>query len=266
MNTLIRTSFFFSLVLVFLTSEAPAQDSWGNFKGKIKVTGEVPPIDAEKINKDVATCLADKKPPKDDNLIVNKEGGIRDVFVMMYLKKEEPPVHPMYEELKKKPVELDNKDCRFTPHALFVRTGQTLRLKNSDDVGHNCHIKCFNNEHNVNVPQDKDVDLSMAEKEKVPGLVVCDIHPWMDAVIMIRDEPYVAITDKDGSFEIKNVPAGEWKFQFWHRKCGYMKKLEVPGSEVGRRGEIEVKIEADKTLDLGVLTIDGSAFEKKNKK
>jgi plastocyanin len=184
---------------------------------------------------------------------------------MMYRRKgdPEPAVHPDYEKAMQQPVVLDNKLCRFEPHALFVRSGQTLRLKNSDDVGHNCHITLFNNEANVNIPIGEYVDVKLKQPEKVPGNVVCDIHKWMDAVLLVRDEPYVAITDSDGRFEMANIPAGTWKFQFWHRRAGYMKQLQVPGMKTGRRGEIEVTIKDGETLDLGQLMIDGSVFKTK---
>ena len=251
--------------LVFSTCTVPtlfAQDAWGHLKGMVQATGELPEIDREEINKDVESCLVGKVAPLDDNLVVGKDGGLRDVFVMMYLKDEEVPIHPSYEETKDKPVVLDNKNCRFKPHAIFLRVGQPLHLKNSDKVGHNCHGKFFNNGFNVNVPQDDVVKLKLSDKEKVPGLIVCDFHPWMDSVALVREEPYVAITNEKGEFEIKNIPAGKWKFQFWHRKGGYLRKLEIPGHKVGRRGEIEIDIESDKTLDLGKMTIDGKALNK----
>ena len=252
-----------SLLLMASWSQlASGQDAWGHLKGQIKVFGELPEIPPEKINKNAAVCLADREAPLDDNLLVGKVGGLRDAFVMMYLKDEEPAVHPSYAEAMKRPVVLDNKNCRFAPHAFFIRVGQPLHLKNSDKTGHNCHAKLFNNEFNVNVPQDDFVELTLKEREKVPGTIVCDIHPWMDAVALVRNEPYVAITDDKGNFEIKNIPAGEWKFQFWHRKSGYMRDLEVPGKKVGRRGEITIEIEADATLDLGELKIDGKEFDK----
>ncbi len=251
-----------TVILMVCVVDSSAQEQWGNLKGQILLEGLVPEIPKEVINKDVATCLADREAPADDNLVVGKDGGLRDAFVMMYLKKEKPAVHPSYESVLKNPIEIDNKDCRFAPHALFVRAGQVLRMKNSDDVGHNCHGKMFNNEFNINIPTGEFVDLTLKENEKVPGSIVCDIHPWMDAVILVRDEPYVAITDDKGNFEIKNVPAGTWKFQFWHRKTGYMKKLNVPGRKVGRRGEIEIEIKDGETLDLGTLKIAGQEFTK----
>ncbi len=261
----LQRSFFVGLVVwtAAISQGFSQSEGWGNLKGTILVTGSTPPVETEIIDKDQPTCLADREAPLDDNLVVSGNGGLRDAFVMMYLKrgKPVPAVHPDYERTLQQPVVLDNKLCRFEPHALFVRTGQTLRLKNSDDVGHNCHITLFNNEANVNIPINEHVDVKLKQSEKVPGNVVCDIHRWMDAVLLVRDEPYVAISDADGRFEIANIPAGTWTFQFWHRRAGYLKQLQVPGMDTGRRGDIEVTINDGETLDLGQLTIKGSAFK-----
>lgn len=238
------------------------EGEWGHLTGKFVVTGEVPEIKAEDIIKDQAFCLADGVAPKDDNLVVGADGGLRDVYVMMYLKSGDPPaVHPSYEATANEPVVLDNIKCRFVPHAVFLRTGQTFRLKNSDDVGHNFHVKTFRNELNVNCPIGDNVDVTLDEADKTPGNVVCDVHPWMDSVILVRDEPYVAISAEDGSFKIENIPAGDWKFQFWHVKCGYMRPLKVDGYKVGRRGEISLSIKDGETLDLGEMQIAGEALD-----
>ena len=135
-------------------------------------------------------------------------------------------------------------------------------MKNSDPVGHNCHIITFNNEHNINLPANGSVVLVLENPERAPGEVKCDIHPWMDSVIMIRDNPYVTFTDANGEFKIENVPAGKWKFQFWHKKCGWLSKLEVEGAEVGRRGEFEVEIVADQETDLGKMHLPAEAIKK----
>lgn len=239
------------------TSVATQDGEWGHLTGRILVTGELPELEPENINKDMDTCLAEGDPPNDDNLIVGNDGVLKDVFVMMYLKGSDPPaVHPSYDEAKNIPVVIDNSECRFVPHALFVRTGQTFRMKNSDDVGHNCHVKTFANEENVNVPVNDHVDVTFSEVDKSPGPIGCDIHPWMDALLVVRDEPYVSISAEDGTFRIENIPAGEWKFQFWHKKWANMRKLEVEGYDVGRKGEISVTIVDGETLDLGDMTID----------
>lgn len=245
----------------------PGDDAWGHLTGRIVVQGEVPDSQPENVanSPDKAVCLVDGKVPLDDNIVVNDDGGLRDVFVMMYLgrNEEEPDYHPSYKELKEaQSLAIDNVKCRFEPHALFVRTGQKLTLKNSDPIGHNCHIVTFNNEHNINLPPGGSLDLVLEHSEKVPGEVKCDVHKWMDGVLMVRDNPYVAITDAEGNFTIENIPAGKWKFQFWHKKVGYLRALDVKGKKVGRRGEVEFEITQDQSLDLGNLSLPAEAFKK----
>lgn len=253
--------------LVCICGFAPAQEtgSWGHLRGKILLQGEAPPISAEPLdnNADKTHALIDGEVPLDNNLIIGSGGEIKDVLVMMYLApgEEEPGYHPSYEVAKNQPVTIDNVKCRFEPHTVFVRSGQKLVLKNSDPVGHNCHIITFNNEHNINLPANGTAELVLEKPEKAPGEVKCDIHPWMDSVIMIRDNPYVAFTDAQGQFRIENIPAGKWKFQFWHKKVGWGSKLEIAGYQVGKRGEIEVEIKTGETLDLGVLKLPSSAIK-----
>ncbi len=248
------------------TTAVNAQQGWGTLKGQVVISGDAPEVAVEKIDDhpDKALCLVDGELPKDDNIVVDENGGLRDVFVMMYVKGkgEDAPIHESYsEDNDDQELSIDNVNCRFVPHALFVRTGQTVLLKNSDTVGHNCQITTFNNECNINLPAGDGVPIKFDKSDKIPGMVNCKMHEWMDGVVLIRDNPYVAITDSAGNFEIKNVPAGEWDFQFWHNKAGYMKKLESGTYKFGRKGEAEVEIANEAETDMGKLEFPVKAFK-----
>ncbi|MEM7783622.1 MAG: carboxypeptidase regulatory-like domain-containing protein [Planctomycetota bacterium] len=251
----------------FASFVAAQEEGWGNLTGQIVVAGDAPKNDEEPVgsNKDRAACLVDGKVPLDDAIVVSDENELKNVFVIMYTGRganKPDSFHPMYDKSKTATMTLDNQKCRFVPKALFARTGQKLALKNSDGVGHNCRIATFNHEHNVNIPPNSSVEITLGDDDdKLPGDVFCDIHKWMDSIIFVRENPYVAITDENGKFMIENIPPGEWTFQFWHKKAGYMKTLEVDGYKLGRRGETEIKIEAGKELDLGKLTFDAGDFK-----
>lgn len=252
--------------LISLVNIADADEGWGTLKGQVVVTGDVPenPVEPIDDHPDKSICLVDGELPRDDNIVVGDSGGLRDVYVMMYTKGKgaDAPIHESYSaDDEAEQVSIDNVNCRFVPHALFVKTGQSVLLKNSDSVGHNCHITTFNNEHNVNLPAGGDVEITLDKSDKVPGQVKCDVHKWMDGVVLVRDNPYVAITDSAGKFEIENVPAGEWEFQFWHKKAGYMKKLESGSYKFGRKGEAEVTIEDGGQLDMGTLEFPAKSFK-----
>jgi hypothetical protein len=48
----------------------------------------------------------------------------------------------------------------------------------------------------------------------------CDIHGWMTAFIGVISHPYFAVSDRAGSFEIANVPVGQYSIQAWHERYG----------------------------------------------
>ncbi len=50
------------------------------------------------------------------------------------------------------------------------------------------------------------------------AVLLCNIHAEMSAWIVIRQNPYFSITDKDGNFEIKDVPAGNYTLDVWNEK------------------------------------------------
>ena len=267
---LFSLSLLFGFAVSSLVGTLQAQDDaeWGHLTGQIVVSGELPAPELEDVagSPDKAACLVDGKVPADDGIVVNDKKQLRDVFVFMYVGRganKPGKIHPSYDEKKKVKLTLDNQKCRFVPKAVFARAGQTLVLKNSDAVGHNCHITTFQQEHNINIPANKEVELQLKDDaDKIPGEVRCDIHKWMDSVIFIRDNPYVAITDAEGKFKIENLPPGDWQFQFWHKKAGYLKTLEIKGYKPSRKGVIDATITKAKTLELGTLTLPAEALAK----
>ncbi len=239
---------------------------WGNLKGRILVEGTwVPPEDLHP-DKDREFCMADGHAIVDETVVVGKDNGVRDAFVTLYLARGDapPPVHPSYDELKKSAVALDNKQCRFEPHAVFVRTGQVLRMTNSDKIGHNIHT-LNSDEKNKTVPVGGSIEVTYEQTDKVPADVECNIHPFMKGLLLVRDDPYASITNDNGEFSIQNVPAGKWKFQFWHKKTGYMSMLQRDGKAfLERRGEFELEIKDGQTVDLGDLKLAVEVLSKKD--
>ena len=45
--------------------------------------------------------------------------------------------------------------------------------------------------------------------------VRCDVHPWMNAYIGVFENGWFALTGDDGSYEIRNVPPGDYTLIAW---------------------------------------------------
>ena len=54
--------------------------------------------------------------------------------------------------------------------------------------------------------------------------VACDVHAWMEGWVIVVDNPYVALTDTHGRFEIGDIPPGEYSLSMWHEQLGEVTK------------------------------------------
>ena len=62
--------------------------------------------------------------------------------------------------------------------------------------------------------------------------VRCNNHPWMNAFINVSATPFFAVTDADGHFEIKGLPAGTYTLAAVHEKMG---EQTIDGDGCSRR-------------------------------
>ncbi len=242
------------------SSSDGASGEWGSLKGRFVFVGDVPPVVELTADKDVEVCGKHKL--VNEELVVSDDKGIANIVI--FVRDKDVKVHPdIADGSKAGKIELDNKDCRFQPHVTFVQAGQELVLKNSDTVGHNSNIATLKNPpSNSLIPAGGDVSVTFKTGEAIPSQVTCNIHPWMKGWLVVRDNPYGAVTSSDGSFEIKNLPVGEVELQFWHEKAGYISEMTVGGkAESVSRGRKKVEVVASGT-DLGEMNLDASLFEK----
>ena len=79
---------------------------------------------------------------------------------------------------------------------------------------------------------------------KKPGItrVECDAHGWMLAWIYAADNPYYAVTQKDGTFSIADVPPGSYTLVAWHEYTG---ETEMPVT-VKAKETVQLPIELKK--------------------
>jgi plastocyanin len=119
------------------------------------------------------------------------------------------------------PATIDQKGCQYHPHVLGLMAGQSVAIKNDDPTTHNIHpTPKDNREWNESQgPQAAPIDKSFA-REEIMLPVKCNQHPWMKMYINVVKSPFFAVTDKDGKYEIKGLPPGDYTIAFVQEKLG----------------------------------------------
>jgi hypothetical protein len=177
---------------------------------------------------------------------VGPNKGLADVIVML------KGVPAKSADASAAPAVIDQKGCLYVPQIIALQTGQKLVAKNSDPQLHNIRL-------NPTAPANVDASsgkLSMAQSPGAADLTYtfpapenfmklqCDVHPWMFAWVTVIDNPYFAVTGKDGKFTIKNVPPGKYTISALHYKLakeGVDKQVEVKDSGANVDFTLEVK-------------------------
>ena len=200
----------------------------GNIVGTIMFEGSAPSLSprvpAGASVKDKEYCSVNAVP--NESLVVGGNGGLANVFI--YLDKapdwykHTPPEEAMT---------IDQKGCKFTPHAFLSQVGQTVNIINSDGCAHNTNIGFVSNRKfngTINANDATGVPIVPEKAEKIPVKTVCDFHNWMECFVFVVDHPFAAVTDENGKFEIKGLQPGKYTFRVWHETGDLLeRKLEV---------------------------------------
>jgi len=159
-----------------------------------------------------------------------KNGRLQNVFI--YIKEG---LEGRVFAIPSEPVTVDQVGCLYRPRVLGIQAYQPLAIRNSDPLFHNVHAR---------PRQNKGWNFSMSSKGKTatkrfvePEIMIplkCDIHGWMKAYVGVLDHPYFQISGPDGSFELSEVPPGEYLLEAWHEKLGTRTHRVVLGAK-GRK-------------------------------
>ncbi len=170
-----------------------------------------------------------------EDLVLSKKGGIKNAVI--FIQGSVPSAKPFPKEQS---FSIDQKKCRFEPHVKIVPAGKDLLVTNSDGILHNFHTNGLTNP-SLNKAQPKSLP-QMIVKFLRPEIfsVVCDVHSWMKAWIVVAAHPYYTITDDEGKFQLTDVPAGDYTLRLWHETLGEREK-RVLVSE-GESTKLEFKL------------------------
>lgn len=187
----------------------------GDVTGKVTFKGKPSAGTRLRMDADKYCKTVHKEAVFSEDVVVNKNGTLKNVLV--YVK--DGLSGKKFDALKTKAV-FDQQGCVYVPHVMGLQTGQEVEILNSDPTLHNVHtLSSANPSFNAAQPVK---GMKFTKKfEKVESFrVKCDVHPWMSAYLGVFSHPFFAVTNGDGSFTIKGLPAGEYTLEAWHEKYG----------------------------------------------
>jgi len=235
-----------ALIVTFLGATLEAEDKkdapkpgTGILRGRVVYTGKRPPPKSVRIPEFGIVggkfCRARGKIP-DETALVDEKGGLANTVILIDESHELPAPKP-----KKVVVRLEG--CRFEPHVTIAPTGSTLRVETSDDILHypnGRRVLLFESEVSKKKPYTHPKKL---ERTGVVDLR-CSFQPWEKGRLHIVQNDFVAVSAKDGSFEIRDIPPGTYRFEIRHER--YADKV------FGRSIRKEFTIHAGKVTDARI--------------
>jgi plastocyanin len=134
-------------------------------------------------------------------------------------------------------VRLSQRGATFNPGVLPVVRGSKVDMTNDDWVAHNVFAKS----------EAKPFDLGLYGQDKQKVVVFdklgavqlfCSIHPRMNAVILVLQNPFFTKPARDGRFKLENVPEGVYNIKVFRSggEDGARMKVKVPAA-----GSVEIR-------------------------
>jgi hypothetical protein len=190
----------------------------GSISGSVKLSGTAPHMKVIDMSKDPYCAKQhESEPVKMENVVVSGD-ALQNVvlYISEGLTGNEATAVPSEEPT------FDQKGCMYIPHVLAVDVNQKFKVITSDQTTHNIHPLPAPGSGNIGWNKSQPPGAPPIEtswKAAEPISVKCNIHPWMHGWHMVVKGPF-AMTGNDGSYTIKNVPAGSYTVTAWQEDLG----------------------------------------------
>lgn len=211
--------------------------------GVIHFTGSAPePVQID-MGMDPGCTISNHQPNFSQQYVV-KHGALANVYV--YVKQG---LEGKNFAIPSTPVILDQKGCRYDPHVIALMAGQTLQVLNSDPTMHNVHAQPnapSNPQWNMSqMPKGAPIEKTFHDPEAMMPFK-CNQHPWMKAYVNIAANPFYAVSDADGKFEIKGLPPGEYTIAAVHEAAGEQTQKVTVGAKEDKTVEFSFASQGDR--------------------
>lgn len=196
----------------------------GAIKGMVHFTGDLPQPAAFKLNRypDQGYCgaLSDGSGYRLlREVLVGPQGGLKDVIITIEGVKSGKPF-----ELEA--TKLEANICQFVPYVSVMRNEHPLIVQNLDSVAHDLQVyerdweHIFIMFHRPALTKGGTQDFVRFTGDRRGVIMQCGMHPYMQGHGLAVDNPYYAVTAREGMFDIRDLPAGTYRIKAWHPTLG----------------------------------------------
>ncbi len=201
-------------------SSAPAatvdRASAGSLRGTVTLDGAPPALKPIDMSASPA-CLEANPTPVVPPVVVTGDGGALE-NVVVYVKSG---LGNYRYDVPSEIAVLHQKNCMYDPHVMALMTGQPFEVQNNDPTLHNVHpLPKHNRQWSNSQPAGSAALRETFTHTEFAMPVLCNVHPWMRSTVFVFDHPYFAITRREGTFELKNLPPGTYTIEAWHESLG----------------------------------------------
>ena len=204
--------------------EEVAVSNGGTVTGTVQFSGELPPPTSFELRRypDQVYCgaLSDGSGYRLlREVAVGTQQGLKDVIVTI----EGVEKGKSFEFTETK---LEANICQFVPFVSVMREHHPLTVTNLDPVSHDLQIyerdddHVFIMFHRPALTKSGTSDVVRFTGNRRDISMQCGMHPFMQGRGLAVENPYYAITGLEGSFEIKDLPAGTYRIKAWHPTLG----------------------------------------------
>lgn len=204
--------------------------------GKVAFEGTAPPPKPVSFGAEKQCALMHSGPAMTEELVVNPNKTLK--WALVYIKEG---ITGEY-QTPANSVVVNQKGCIFDPHVAAVMKGQKIDFKNDDALLHNVRAASkVNKPFNIAQPIQGMTTSKSFDQPEIGIQMRCDVHFWMSSYVHVLSHPFFALTGDDGSFTIKDLPAGSYTVEVWHETLGTQTQTVTVGE-----GE-------DKALDFSLV-------------
>jgi plastocyanin len=204
-----------------------AISSASSVAGQVRFEGQSPALARINMATDPSCAKRHSGAVVNEDFVIGKNGALANVVVFV-----SDGLGGRSFDIPAEAAVVQQEGCVYKPHVLALRASQKIKIVNSDNTLHNIHpVPANNREWNKAEPPGTALEETFA-REEIAIPVKCNVHPWMLSYIAVFKHPFFAVTGADGSFDLHNLPPGEYTVKAWHEKLGTVtQKIVVTSTE-----------------------------------